>query len=158
MTTKHGSKLIISGWWGRSRHPNYMYAVLFVSSHWIELTWVLQLLQGWPNHGSLMVPPNGFWNSPHILLCDLLRSFAYPSTETRWWTLRQKASCFQSHTLLCLADHYSFLGMVMTGRSIVRLCHGGSSLTFISLECDIESSLRPLAVDNIFLSPQEDRF
>ena len=25
-TTKSGSKLIISGWWGASRHPNYLYA------------------------------------------------------------------------------------------------------------------------------------
>lgn len=24
MTTKKGSKLLTSGWWGRSRHPNYM--------------------------------------------------------------------------------------------------------------------------------------
>jgi delta14-sterol reductase len=23
-TTERGSKLLISGWWGRSRHPNYM--------------------------------------------------------------------------------------------------------------------------------------
>lgn len=25
MTTERGTKLLTSGWWGRSRHPNYMY-------------------------------------------------------------------------------------------------------------------------------------
>ncbi len=24
MTTERGTKLLTSGWWGRSRHPNYM--------------------------------------------------------------------------------------------------------------------------------------
>lgn len=28
ITTESGSKLLISGWWGRSRHPNYLYVYL----------------------------------------------------------------------------------------------------------------------------------
>ena len=27
MTTERGTKLLTSGWWGRSRHPNYMYVL-----------------------------------------------------------------------------------------------------------------------------------
>ena len=28
MSTKRGTKLLISGWWGRSRHPNYLSAFI----------------------------------------------------------------------------------------------------------------------------------
>lgn len=28
MTTESGRKLLTSGWWGRSRHPNYLYVPL----------------------------------------------------------------------------------------------------------------------------------
>lgn len=31
MQTERGTKLLTSGWWGRSRHPNYMYASSGVS-------------------------------------------------------------------------------------------------------------------------------
>lgn len=29
MSTKRGTKLLISGWWGRSRHPNYLFVFRF---------------------------------------------------------------------------------------------------------------------------------
>ena len=38
METKRGTKLLTSGWWGRSRHPNYLFVFSFPSRLGVLLT------------------------------------------------------------------------------------------------------------------------
>lgn len=54
-TTESGSKLLISGWWGRSRHPNYLYAQRFLLSvHF--LCSIRSLKRGFFNGPGMVIP------------------------------------------------------------------------------------------------------
>lgn len=37
MTTKRGTKLLTSGWWGRSRHPNYLCVNIIFACRFLRL-------------------------------------------------------------------------------------------------------------------------
>jgi hypothetical protein len=79
MTTESGSKLLTSGWWGRSRHPNYLYDNFSFCIHGCS--------QGFMQRRSLnvlgVVITDRVHNPDPFLLCRLLPCPAYSQTATR---------------------------------------------------------------------------
>lgn len=80
MNTERGTKLLVSGWWGLCRHPNYLYVVPLSLLAWLifNIAW-----QGRPHYGPILVSPNRIRDTDHLLLHHLLHYSVAPQTSAR---------------------------------------------------------------------------
>lgn len=69
MTTERGSKLLTSGWWGMSRHPNYLYVHHYLVARVTSLTAIPQRRS---HHGFGVVATHRVRHAHHVLLCHVL--------------------------------------------------------------------------------------
>lgn len=92
MPTERGTKLLTSGWWGRSRHPNYMCVQWCRHRHpCIDAS---LLPQGRLVDGLRLVTSHWLQHAHHVLLRHVLCRPAHPSREARRRSLREEVRIF----------------------------------------------------------------
>lgn len=109
LQTKRGTKLLISGWWGFLRHPNYLGELARLTEHSSN-----KLLR-WLDHGFSLDFASRIFDAISLLLSGLFLDSLNSSLYSWWRALQREVSDFRSVEL-----DLNIIDMVMTGRGISK--------------------------------------